>query len=92
MDYERAFIENFKVGFSQEGKGVGFKTFFNWRIYNNQGPKMSIVAANCHDKTKVFLFFIKHERGARKLVGIQVLDVFDQEKFDAAEREQKNAS
>lgn len=86
--YEKNFIDSFKEGF--RSRGAKLSTFFNWRMYDASSPDVTIVAANCFDKSKVFLFFIKHGRGGRKLVEVKALNVYDQEQFYAQEQERRS--
>lgn len=86
-EYEKKFIDGFKEGF--RSRNVRLSAFFDWRVYDASDPGMTIVAANCFDKSKVFLFFVKHEKGKRKLVEVKALNVFDQEKFYGQEKERR---
>lgn len=86
-EYERKFIDGFKEGFKT--RNVRLSAFFDWRVYDASDPTTTIVAANCFDKGKVFLFFVKHEKGKRKLVEVKALNIYDQENFYGQEKERR---
>jgi len=91
LDYQMAFIDNFKKGFKSIKAAP--KTFVHWRIFNNSSPTVTIVAADsAADKSYIFICYIKHEKGKRKLSEIRAMKINDSAKFQAYEQEQKNAA
>jgi hypothetical protein len=74
--YEIAFIEGFSKTFRMQGAKLN--AFFDWHIYKGEkildlkNPKDTIVAANCFDKQRLFLFVVSHEGGKQKLTEIEV--------------------
>lgn len=69
-DYEVAFIEGFSRAFRMTGAKIS--AFYNWRIFKKENlkitdPNLTVVAANCIDSNRVFLFVISHKGGKQKL-------------------------
>ena len=67
-DYQKAFIEQFSLGFRQTGGR--FKSFINWRIYDKKGEDI-IVAADHKDKDNQTILFTVSGYGRKKLEAIQ---------------------
>ena len=72
-DYQRAFVERFSLGFRQVGGD--FKSFTNWRLYDN-APEVAIVAADYKDNKTILFTLSKYER--KKLTAIQWEDADEQ--------------
>ena len=83
-DYQRSFIDNFKKGFRSQH--ATFKSFNQWRLFSDKDPNIKVVAAGCPDKTKVFLFSIRHAHSAMRLIAIGVLQITDEAVFKAFEK------
>lgn len=86
-DYERSFISNFSKAYKEAGATAS--AFFGWQpvtLKNEEiNPKVKVVGAYCHDKSNLFLFFVSHEGGKRKLVEIRVMKVAEGTKAPATE-------
>ena len=71
-DYRQAFINSFSSGFRQAGGN--FKSFVNWRLYNNpdcaRDTNNIIVAADYKGKDKTILFTLSQD-GRKRLTAIQ---------------------
>lgn len=81
QNYQRAFMEGFRLAFEERrgGEPGGFK---DWRLYKAEDANgVSMVSTNTPDKNFALIFFIKHEKGQRRLVEIKMMRVFDQEAF-----------
>ncbi len=66
--YQKAFIERFSLGFRQ-AKGT-FKSFINWRLYDNRGETVVVAADYKAQDNKTILFTISKD-GRKQLAGIQ---------------------
>lgn len=84
VDYQRAFIDNFKKGFQEQR--ATFKSFNQWRLFSDKDPNIKVVAAGCRDRHKVFLFSIRHARNAMRLITIQAVQITDEAAFKAFEK------
>ncbi len=79
-NYQKAFIEGFRLAF--QDKGCRMSNFKNWQLYREAGADdISIVSTSTVDKSFALLFFIKHEKGRRKLTEIKMVRVFDEKLF-----------
>ena len=67
-DYRKAFIDKFSLGFRQTG--ARFKSFINWRIYDNTKEAL-IVSADHKDKDNKTILFTVSKYGRKKLKAIQ---------------------
>ena len=84
VDYQRAFIDNFKKGFQEQH--ATFNSFNHWRLFSDKDQNIKVVAAGCSDKHKVFLFMIRHVKNAMRLITIQALQISDEAAFEAFEK------
>ena len=84
VDYQRAFIDNFKKGFQDQH--ATFNSFNHWRLFSDKDQNIKVVAAGCQDRHKVFLFSIRHVKNAKRLIAIQALQITDEATFEAFEK------
>ena len=87
LDYQRAFIDNFKKGFQTQRATLN--SFKNWRLFSDKDKNIKVVAAGCQDRHKVFLFSIRHAKNAMRLIAIQALQITDEAAFNASEKGQE---
>lgn len=66
-NYQRAFINNFALGFKRSGGKSG--AFINWRLYDKDDKKI-VVASDYQDYNKTILFTLTNSV-KKKLVDIQ---------------------
>ena len=91
LNFQRSFIDTFRSGFKTEGGDI--KNFVNWRVLEvfEEPLRMTRVAADIKDKPITFIFDIEHEKGKRRLVRIDALQITDEEAFREYEREARSA-
>lgn len=88
LDYERAFIDNFRMSFASN-KGSGSLNNERWSMLGTKEDVGLVIARNMKNRKALILVAVKHKSFfQRKVIAIHAIQVADEQKFEQFCREQ----
>lgn len=85
LEYERSFIDYFKQGFESY---KGSLKNIEWTMFGKKGNISVVCARNPKQQHWIILTIIEHKPFRSKMVGLHVMQVFDEQKLEEFRREQ----